>query len=482
MDKKLKYRDSKLVYRSFPTIDEANLYAEDNGVANDKIVLPLFAKDKPNPKNPGAKSFVVSGYEIFWKTYLNLKQTDRCFYETLLENEPCHLHFDLEFYRGTNKDTDETELDRIFESEAAELMIELDLVQTEDQVRPVVLVSSNEKKVSKHYIYKMSGACMVNNYHCGAFARRLDQRILNKYGSVGDGNPFYLWGEKETKFVNMYDKQSYMDLGIYTRRRQFRLYFSSKRTDPSRPLLLIDQHRQTQGYKNKEVIKEFTLNRDDFIDTLIQRVDHSLHGRVCEITELDGSEPISTSKKKNPLSSTTSKKRIAIITNASLVNDKDIHRDAREMQKAGTSVEIPDVCRKMEHMVEEHMKGRGQAKVKSYLPHKRIIVMGTNCHYCELKSKQLGVADSRHGGEGTGRTGNCIYFIVDMKNRKFWQRCHSINYRMCRGRTDKMEIPKEYQAYIDAYEEKISQRYVNELDVDSLTQLFNKVYEIIKYD
>lgn len=278
-------RDSAPVYKIFYTIDKAWEYSLAKGR------LPLFSLDKPNPKNPGAKVFIVAGYNRFYDIYAKMKPETRCFYETVLPDIPCHLHVDAEYNRERNPIADQTWVDKTLRSEIIQFMMELEFIEKPEDVKVISLDSSNEVKFSKHYLFVIKdGTRFKNNYHCGAFIRRLRKRMLDKYGQDRTKNPLFAWAiRKKASENNDPDKalEFVADVCVFTFRRQFRLVGSTKRKGPYRPLL-------PEGVDKSK----FVLTRDRFFETLIQRIDDYSKLKIVECKEENGEEPISTSRKR----------------------------------------------------------------------------------------------------------------------------------------------------------------------------------------
>jgi hypothetical protein len=461
------YRDHKTVYKIFHELEKANQCAVN---ASNGFILPVFAFDKPSPKNLGAKKFVICSYDALWNRYQSVSHAHRHYYETILADMECHMHVDAEYYKLTNVDSNETELHEKFLEECLAMMVEMEFASDAKDVEVVVLVSSNEKKVSKHYIFKIKGACFTNNYHCGAFARRLRNRLLEKYGPA-ENNIFFLWGEKEKDFVyipSAHNKECYMDMGIYTKRRQFRLYFSTKATSPDRPLLLEHEHSRTNNYSIKVEAIPLLLNKETFMNCFIQRVEKGSRKLIC--TEPDGSIPTSTSN------------RLTFRPDEMSIRDNKIREyhtqkaDERTMFRDTdlTSSAYPSICTKLLPMISETIKHRGNVKVSKYSPSRQIMIVSTTCHHCALKAAFTKIPDARHGEEGS-RPGNCIYFVVDILNRKFWQKCHSTKPG-CNGMaTARYTMPEEYCKMIHDWERSLSSKFATEQAVGELMDLFATV-------
>lgn len=67
-----------------------------------------------------------------------------------------------------------------------------------DKLKIVVLDSSKSSKFSKHCIVKIPFTLFENNYYCGAFIRRFQIHIINKYGPK-ESNPFFVRPENHDK-------------------------------------------------------------------------------------------------------------------------------------------------------------------------------------------------------------------------------------------------------------------------------------------
>lgn len=83
-----KRNHANVLTRKFVIKDAVNISVENGG-------LPIYACDKVS-KTVGAKEFYTGSYDKFWQLYQKLPVGQRCFYETLLPEQPCHLYIDME--------------------------------------------------------------------------------------------------------------------------------------------------------------------------------------------------------------------------------------------------------------------------------------------------------------------------------------------------------------------------------------------------
>lgn len=266
--------------------------------SNKRGRLPIFSKDvkfsgvlaTSAPK--GAKIFIVSSYASLWEKYIRMEPNQRCIYEILLHEYPCHLYIDIDMNREINSKIDknmEKKLEDEFLEECTSLLLELGATNSKDSIKILTLDSSKGKKLSKHFIFHIDGVRFKNNYHCGAFVRRIRNRFEIKYGTDYEKNRFFLKKEQKGKKKEDQGKtfqifDFYADLAVYTCRRNWRIYGSSK-GDENRPLYL-------SGEDNTKT----RLNQDNFLACMIQRIDPSESENInlFECLEMNETEPYST--------------------------------------------------------------------------------------------------------------------------------------------------------------------------------------------
>lgn len=260
--------------------------------------MPVFGRDKrslaPSDDQSGKKEFVVASYEQFWERYAATPAADRNYYEVNVRGVPCHLHVDAEFSRELNPSvTPERErwLEETLFARCTSLLVELGVAAAPQDVTYHTLEASNAKKFSRHYIVKVRGRCFRNNLHCGAFMRRLANRLVAEFGdedTVGQPTSFFfqtLHLDPQRKGETLLTQELLFDLCVYTKYRQFRLYGSTKRAGAFRPLVLVGENPQ-----------RYELRRETFLELLIQRVLPGTLVYDC-LEETTGEEPASTSHK-----------------------------------------------------------------------------------------------------------------------------------------------------------------------------------------
>lgn len=423
-------RNFNSVYKNFGLIKDAVMLSDKNGN------VPIFSFDKENSKMKGAKSFYVSGYERFWDEYRALPIAERCFYETLLPDQLSHLYADVEGCILTNPNVDFSAIYKVLIDEMLQFL--KDTVFSESHyhrssvvdssipggynIRIIELDSSTPKKFSKHCIIKIENCYFRNNYHCGAFMRQFQKYIFGKYGAPTTGtNQFYIWEEKETEFTNHSKKVFFLDLGVYTLRRQFRLLGSSKRVTPRSPLCIPGKN---------------TLEKRDFFDCLIQYIqDPTKITNVFSVKEPDGSEPFSCSLRTyddlgNPTSiasnqtarmpiskgqgtiSGQSQKRFILTPNANtpmLINEKcTTSTSSGSFYSRGLPISLQD-------HIKNYIKRVYDYEITSYTINGQKIKLETYDTRCLYKLKMTGI---------TNHKSNHVYFIIDALTKQFSQGCY----------------------------------------------------------
>ncbi|KAK9398956.1 DNA-directed primase/polymerase protein [Crotalus adamanteus] len=253
----------KLFYRQTHAFNFAKTCKED---------VHVFALEKCDGNNQ--RLYLVTTYTELWFYYSKHETKLKHCYEVIPETAVCKLYFDLEFYKPTNQEANANQmvadlikfigrkLDEYYGIKcSAENILKLD--------------SSTEEKYSCHLIFLFENAAFKNNIHIGNFLRTIlqpailltkskDATDLPKINSVDqcykttidlptclENNSLvkdasqnwkfnsYKISEKGTSEENpdlsflivnskQGEKQLFVDLGVYTKNRNFRLYMSSK--------------------------------------------------------------------------------------------------------------------------------------------------------------------------------------------------------------------------------------------------------------
>ena len=135
------------------------------------------------------------------------------YYEVIPSTEPCKLYFDLEFLIEHNPEKDGYRMTESLVSLVNnKLQKEFSCVSFIEDV--LILESSTAKKFSVHLIFQK--AIFASNADCGAFVKHLVSSLA----------------EQEREMFEVKDQEGrrtqFIDLSVYTRNRNFRLYLSTK--------------------------------------------------------------------------------------------------------------------------------------------------------------------------------------------------------------------------------------------------------------
>lgn len=231
--------------------------------------LPIFSVDISD--HEAKKAYIVTGYQNWWSEYKNAKPEQRYAYEVVLPEMPCHLYVDIEAeFSKNNTSLANTIHDKFTQliRELRSFMYIMHLAPTKhlDNLEIIILDSSKPTKFSKHCIIHIPHTLFENNYYCGAFIRRFQIHILQKFGPK-ETNPFYIYPENIDKQTTEF-KLFLIDMGVYTKGRDFRLLGSYKRatgisSGSSSNIGIPKRYLWIEGKSNM-------LSVQDFFNTLIQ--------------------------------------------------------------------------------------------------------------------------------------------------------------------------------------------------------------------
>ncbi|XP_044045084.1 DNA-directed primase/polymerase protein [Siniperca chuatsi] len=230
-----------------------------------KEAVHVFALEKE--KTPlGQRIYLVTSYSELWHYYRTYTQSLMHCYEVIPEGAVCKLYFDLEFHKPSNKGADgKTMVSSLIQYVCDKLMEVYGIECSANNV--LNLDSSTEEKFSRHLIFNLQNAAFKDNIHVGRFIHAILQPVLStpKSGSylnvgmnsvaenhetcrthaVSEGKPAKpgemaespqtkrrKQEESDLRFLQVKNKDGqdclFVDLGVYTKNRNFRLYKSSK--------------------------------------------------------------------------------------------------------------------------------------------------------------------------------------------------------------------------------------------------------------
>lgn len=282
--------------------------------------------------------YTVSLNTYYHKLLLANEVMDRCFYEVLREEAPCHAFADVEIYPATNPRMQTMAQFNefmdiflgIFEKWLADFF-NVEVTRYTLESSRYDRTTGEPTKFSRHYKWTLSYgptnfAMFENVMHVGALMRRFECFIINTYGpSTRDGNIFYFWKDKikHSPPDAFKDKSSPFDYGVYTRGRMFRVKDSHKIGGGADGFLMAyekagDEKKPPEEYPSLESTIRYSL-----LCPPPEACGHPLH--LLALTEPDGSAPSGTSNlyahraQQHP-------RHISVHTNGTSINDNHIPR------------------------------------------------------------------------------------------------------------------------------------------------------------
>ncbi|XP_054711458.1 DNA-directed primase/polymerase protein-like [Uloborus diversus] len=212
-------------WKVFKRLKEACLFAD----SKTKDCM-IFSFEERIPTSTGQRLFLVAHPQQMWLNHRLRPLEERCTYEVIREGFPCKLYFDLEFPTSCNSGKNGDEMTRIF----SECVIALMLEKYNLKIQPIDFLwldSSSGEKFSCHLILQMKNMAFQNNIEVGKFVNLLTYNILQRIEV--NARSENLWPSAEdlrTLIINTKcgEKTLFCDEGVYTKNRNFRLYFSTK--------------------------------------------------------------------------------------------------------------------------------------------------------------------------------------------------------------------------------------------------------------
>lgn len=182
----------------------------------------------------GYRKFVVAHPEIYWLADENKPMNRRCSYEVIPDGAPCHLYFDLEFAKDLNPTKDGSKMTKTLIDIFCEYFNEHWGFPCKRE-NVVSLDSTTDVKFSRHLIFKVKNVMFKNNKHAGRFVKSVCSKIKQSLIVDADKNSYDSSLSKFAKedlaelIVNTArGKQTFVDEGVYSRNRHFRIYKSTK--------------------------------------------------------------------------------------------------------------------------------------------------------------------------------------------------------------------------------------------------------------
>lgn len=218
--------------------DDAEEEQSDRHSEASLLETPSWKKRKPNKvdrsqlhvfalelSSNGARKFIGNAADEFALKYLSFPPHMCHHYEIIRENMPCRLYFDIEFKRGLNPTCDGDAMMRIFTSRLKAFLLEMyNIPLTDEQI--VDLDSTTDVKFSRHLVCHFANRFVfANNGHAGSFVSILLRKLAAERADNVDIDSLFVVTSADQPAVR---DTTFVDSGVYTKNRCFRLWKSSK--------------------------------------------------------------------------------------------------------------------------------------------------------------------------------------------------------------------------------------------------------------
>ena len=279
--------DTQGIYRTFTTQNNAFEFAKQINAPDYPCFdyFMIFAHEI-DPK--GKRNYIVTNFNTFWEKYSTMQPAQRTFYEIIQENFPCHLYFDLEYslkYANNVKKSADLIL-RTFKQFLIFSLKNFYNINCNNE-NFIELFASSTVKYSCHLIVHLPDNNMfVDNIHVGNFIKKALFYLENNIdfatnlpvqptsklfsfihdNDTIDFNYTLLLDQLQVEVDDNGKKGYFIDCGVYTKNRNFRLYGSSKRIG-SPPLYLSNSCKYP--FPNSNIYCQYQLNIDVFKATLV---------------------------------------------------------------------------------------------------------------------------------------------------------------------------------------------------------------------
>ena len=202
----------------------------------------------------GSRRYLVTTYSYFWSWYKDLSDSVKNYYEVICENRPSKLYCDIEYKKPSNRGIDgyknvKTLIEIINDKANKNFSLS---VSEEDCL---VLEATDENKFSIHLIFFK--IVLESNQSCKTFMQDILESLQNDIAlfDVQDGSG---------------GVTSCIDMTVYSRNRQFRLFESTK-YGQKRPLIVSQIDTSTSALNPRLTDEE--KRKEIFLKSLITNCD-----------------------------------------------------------------------------------------------------------------------------------------------------------------------------------------------------------------
>ncbi|XP_050449102.1 DNA-directed primase/polymerase protein-like [Cataglyphis hispanica] len=333
--------------------------------------LCIFAYQRPSD---GSRRFVVAHPEVYWWYYKAKPQEERCSYEVIPQDSPCWLYLDLEYLVELNPLCNGSRMTRtLIDIIRVYLLTHYHLLC--DRNNFLILDSTSSTKFSRHVIFTIKDMAFKDNSHVGKFIKTIYNDIMlylhSDIQSHGILSQFNKVDIEEMLVETNHGKKLFVDNGVYTKNRQFRIYLSTKWGKQSYLTVSADcMHNPINKCREKEL--------GIFLDSLISYFPNKQNLILLEFFN-------------------RSDVKVQLYSKIPMQYS---HEDNNQISP------YPEIDRYVSSLVEP-----GKIRIVKYSDKTKILryeIYGNR--YCE--------------NIGRYHKSNNIYWIVDLNKKKMYQKCH----------------------------------------------------------
>uniref|UniRef100_A0AAY4AQB4 DNA-directed primase/polymerase protein n=1 Tax=Denticeps clupeoides TaxID=299321 RepID=A0AAY4AQB4_9TELE len=412
------------VWKLFPRQSAAIAFAKSS-----KEDVHVFALEK-ECADVGQRMFLVTSYAELWHYYRTYRQSLMHSYEVIPEGAVCNLYFDLEYHRAPNTGLDGNLMVASLIQYVCERLEDSYGIKCSSK-DVLNLDSSTEEKFSRHLIFLLPNAAFKDNSHVGGWRSFIDL-LITAYKSILFALAFFKCcvdnrpgpcstmenivprdqgllgspqakrhkrGEDDLSFLLVKNKeglnQLFVDLGVYTKNRNFRLYKSSKLG--KNVAFMVAEDNQYIPKPDKRVSEEERI----FLASLISNV--SFTGQ--RILTWDTPEV-----KKGLRSSAQNRTLTLSVGDNQCSPYSEVDEFVTRLVSKG---EVKGTIRRWNYFVSEQL----------------LVYDIVNYRWCE--------------NVGRHHRSNNIMILVDLKEEVWYQRCHDPECRRQNFRSSSYPLPEE---------------------------------------
>ncbi len=434
--------------------------------------------------NEGKRKYVSSHLGRFVQFYWReCDMKDRNYYELIREKTPCRLYFDIEYNKKANPGISDETNEQLLEEFISELISEL-----ETRFRVLVgrknivdLDSSTDKKFSRHFIVHLPNKeLFADAVTCGVFVKQLIGRLAEEVATEEMGKKgrpllqkyLFVYTKECTNDIHSdtnRPKTCFVDTGVYTRNRIFRILGSMKKGKSTSAALRIasanefpfpddfdnsllydkgygGEHTDDDDDDNNECFVKTRCRWDDYaralVDTLVIPIEVDRIGATI-LDEVDANAidfnktqqqiMLATNPNYQPGSTSTGQKKISYSNNMGTSPFPSLDNFVRTNLAMRKGVNGSVRCWSMDSQHATNSGGDGG--------------------YDELYSSVITyqIKDNRWC-ENIQRChkSNNVMWHVSIGDQKYWQSCHDPDCRMSSFRGERKDLPLDVKQEIDS--------------------------------